>query len=766
MSTEKRFTLFLVLSFAIVMANMALVRWLAPPEPPAAEQQAGDDGDAAGEQVVEADDQPAGGQPPAGDEPGGEQPALAAPTEEVEPRWVTLGSLDPASPYRMLVTLTNRGAAIETIELSSPRYRQTDWLEIHGGYLGSMAATSAEGGGALLHSVGPGTPAAKAGLEADDVITAIDGEQIADADALAERLEDTAAEQVVNISIRRGDNARDVTATLQRWPMRIVKAEENAQLSYLLTLAELDDAQLKDDEEELAEVALRSGTWEVLSDEQKPDEVAFRFILAEQQLEVIKRYRLARLPEDNKSDDAPAYHLEMDIEIRNRDDAPHSVAYRLDGPTGLPAEGWWYANKISPDSWSGAGMRDVAITMLEKDGDVRHSLVSASTIVDSIEEAEPLRWDLPLSYIGVDAQYFACVMVPQKERPDDVWFARSTAIVAGELPPKDRRKAANVTFRATSGVHELAAGDDVTHRFRIFAGPKKPSLLATYSTPSANLEELIVYGWFGWVASPMIRILHGFYALVGNYGLAIVLLTVLVRAAMFPLSRKQALNAQKMQELQPEIKKLAEKHKKDLQARQKAQQELFRKHNYNPLSGCLPMFIQLPIFIGLYRALSVDVELRQAPLVSESVGWANNLAAPDMLFYWEPYLPGFLAAPTGWLGPYFNLLPCITIVLFLVQQKMFMPEPTDEQAALQMKIMRYMMVVIGVMFFKVPSGLCVYFIASSLWGIAERKLLPKVTAKKDDAPAPPPAKKPRPARSGSASDGDARRRRKPSKDWK
>jgi YidC/Oxa1 family membrane protein insertase len=196
---------------------------------------------------------------------------------------------------------------------------------------------------------------------------------------------------------------------------------------------------------------------------------------------------------------------------------------------------------------------------------------------------------------------------------------------------------------------------------------------------------------------------------------------------MFPLSRKQALNAARMQELQPEIKKINEKYKGNAEARTRATQELFRKHNYNPFSGCLPMFIQLPIFIGLYRSLSVDVELRQAALIP-GLEWCSNLAAPDMLFYWGNVMPGFVIS---WLGPYFNLLPCFTVALFLVQQKMFMPPPTDEQTAMQQKMMKYMMVFIGVMFFKVASGLCIYFIASSLWGIAERKLLPKSTPAPD-----------------------------------
>jgi len=213
--------------------------------------------------------------------------------------------------------------------------------------------------------------------------------------------------------------------------------------------------------------------------------------------------------------------------------------------------------------------------------------------------------------------------------------------------------------------------------------------------------------------------------------LAILLLTVIVRLAMYPLSKKQALNAQKMQELQPEIKKLHEKYKKDMEARTKAQQELFRKHNYNPLSGCLVMFVQLPIFIGLYRSLMVDIELRQAPLLGPSIRWCSNLAAPDMFFDWSGFMPTFVVEGTGilGLGPYFNILPIVTVILFIWQQKMFMPPPADEQAAMQQKIMKYMMVFMGILFFKVASGLCVYFIASSLWGITERKLLPSTSGK-------------------------------------
>jgi YidC/Oxa1 family membrane protein insertase len=129
----------------------------------------------------------------------------------------------------------------------------------------------------------------------------------------------------------------------------------------------------------------------------------------------------------------------------------------------------------------------------------------------------------------------------------------------------------------------------------------------------------------------------------------------------------------------------------------------------------------------LYRALSVDVELRQSPLFGHAIRWCSDLAAPDMLWNWSAVMPEFITKSQSLigLGPYLNVLPLVTVSLFLVTQKMTMPAPTNEQGAMQQKMMKYMTVFMGLMFYKVASGLCLYFIASSLWGIAERKLLPK-----------------------------------------
>jgi YidC/Oxa1 family membrane protein insertase len=192
---------------------------------------------------------------------------------------------------------------------------------------------------------------------------------------------------------------------------------------------------------------------------------------------------------------------------------------------------------------------------------------------------------------------------------------------------------------------------------------------------------------------------------------AIISLTVLVRSCLFPLSRKQAIMAARQKELQPHIKALKERCGDDQQRFAREQWELFRKNNINPFSGCLPLFLQLPIFIGLYTALNSAVDLRGQRFL-----WIDNLAGPDALFRLS------FALPFG-MGHDFNLLPLCTVSLFLVQQKLFMPPAQDEQQAMQYRMMNFMTGIMGILFWHQPAGLSLYFIASSLWSISERKLL-------------------------------------------
>jgi len=767
---ERRFIIFLVLSFGILSGYYWLMQKLHPPRPHLPQQQAQAAADKNHPKAVTGKDKvkpktektDKAASDKSATKPAKVAPAIqAAPEPEVSEQWITLGSADAEAPYRMLVTLTNRGAAVARIELSSPYYCDIDY---RGGYLGHLVMDpKSDAKGCPVQVVGPGTPAAEAGLKPGDVITAIDDKPVADLAAfetiLAKKLKPN---QKVDIIVLRDGHESVLQAKLRRRPLEVVRPELGDPLSMLTTLQQWDDQKLGDIEKkaeelcdqecselakeeaaakkeilhnetirhELDGVALRDVNWKLV--ESDAIHAKFRRTLPKKGLQIFKTYRLAKVPEDSLLDgNYPAYHLEFEIEIRNADDKAHKVAYRLDGPNNLPTEGKWYSSKVSRN-WGGAGLRDFIVSF----GGITPEMTGAMAIADGTQF--PPRPDTPekmLTFVGVDAQYFSAIMMPIRENPTDLWLSDVQPIRLGKVDPQHKNWA-NTSCRLTGTTKELQPGESLVNRYKFFAGPKKPALL---ENKEYRLGDLVYFGWpiFAAVAVPLTWILHAFYSITCNYGLAIILLTVLVRGCMFPLSRKQALGAQKMQELQPEIKKIQEKYKNNLEGRQKAQQELFRKHNYNPLAGCLPVFIQMPVFIGLYRSLMVAIELRDAPLLSNSIRWCSNLAAPDMLFDWHAFMPLFIVDGPGlfWLGPYFNLLPILTIILFIWQQKMFMPPPADEQAAMQQKIMQYMMIFMGVMFFKVASGLCIYFIASSLWGMAERKFLPKTTPVSDGSTA-------------------------------
>lgn len=787
---QRRYLAFFAISFAV------LLLWQMMFPPPAAvvpkQDQAAaqpeDKAAAEGEQPKAAGDAPAeDAEQGEGEQQPAQQPIVAPPVDS--PHYLTLGSIDPQGPYRFAATFDSHGAVVHRLEMASGKYRD---LDDHSGFLGDLELLKSQGG-LEVQVVVPGSPAAAAGLERGDVITSlkvagrkVEGDQLAEAGDLERALADTKPGQSIEIAIQRDGKTQQLTAKLIREPLDLVRPEaENILLhsdelpkdfqahpSLEVSLASVGpqppaEADLKKVNEELA-----SGVWAV--DEGSDDELTFSMVLPEVGLEAIKRFRIVKAPDEERGNkEYPAYHLGVEIEFRNLRSEPQTVSYSLQGPNGLPIEGFWYSQKVGR-GWSGYGIRDVVVRTFN--GSVRDFPCRdiAEDNVSAFGDGQSL------AFMGVDAQYFAAVMIPQKETADQRWYSSFEPNVAStvyELRSSYKQRYQNASFLLTSSALELAAkgedGDTAGHASTLFTGPKHPDLLAAYHSPadaSYTLSPFVYYGWFGSIGIPqaMVGILSFFYGIVRNYGLAIILLTVLVRSCMYPLSRKQAKNMQMMQELKPEMDRITQQYKNDPQARVKAQQELWQKHNYNPMGGCLLMFIQLPIFIGLYRALMVDVDLRQAALVP-GIRWCSNLAAPDMLLNWEWLpLPQWFFNGEGIfaLGPYLNILPLATVGLFLLQQKMFMPPPADEQQEMMQKVMKFMMLFMSFMFFKVASGLCLYFIASSLWGIAERKLLPKPGANGSAAvmATPPasdtPSRPKKPAKQPTGKQGKAAKRKR------
>ncbi|MGB7325131.1 MAG: YidC/Oxa1 family insertase periplasmic-domain containing protein [Rubripirellula sp.] len=663
--------------------------------------------------------------------------------------WITLGSMAANSGYYMLVTVNTRGGGIERIELTQRnddgnlKYRRVD---IRHGYLGYLAAEAAlEIDGAIVNVVGPGTPAAECGLQVGDIITSVAGTPVATRGSIDDAMLSTRPGDSVDIEIVRNGTAQTLGATLTEQPLDVVRLAKDggvdqvagnlSRQSCLMALSQVNRKSIELGENRIPGFESPSDlVWSKGESESSAagdgQSLTLEVELSATEMKSVggKPVRLKRTYVVSPAD----YSIDMTLQVDNLADEPQDLAYRLEGPNGVTLEGWWYSNKISPN-FSGAAARDVVYNTVAES----HELLSGYNLLKTAKKTPKNPYESifapdldddakSLRYIGVDAQYFAVAYVPPVEGTSFTTFRRCVAgVVADPLEvPKNQERAVNCSFILDSVIATVPAGGSMRQELQLFAGPKDPAVLEPY-----QLGSFIYYGWFERFAKLLGSLLHMLSG-VGNYALAIILLTVIVRGAMFPLSRKAAVNAQKMQELAPELKKIGEQYKDDMEGRMKAQRELQKRVGFNPMAGCLPMFLQLPIFIGLYRALSVDIELRQQPVLSGS-DWASNLAGPDMLSYWGDWMIGYFAGRgTGWLGPYFNILPVLVVGLFLAQQKLFMPPATDEQTAMTQKMMNVMTLMMGLFFFRVPAGLCIYFITSSLWGIGERIFVKKTLPKK------------------------------------
>ena len=382
--------------------------------------------------------------------------------------------------------------------------------------------------------------------------------------------------------------------------------------------------------------------------------VTFRRALPELNLEIIKRYTLEPVPAATSATTSiiPAITCSSTSSCATRPKRRNRSPISSTARPACRSKAGGIAHKISRHRWfGGAGLRDVVVRF---DGNP----------VWQIDCPQIAEGDVEPMGDGAGAGVRRRRRPILRGRDDSDAQGAQRRVVRHDRSDRGRNAArcahavtfTNVTCRMTR--QPLRAGRRC-HSPRLVPGfhwSQAARLAGQYQAagdPNHSLKDIVYYGLalFGAVARAMLGILHFFYSIVGNYGIAIVMLTVLVRGAMFPISFKQTQNMARMQALKPEMDRITEKYKTDMQKRSQAIQELYRKHNINPLGGCLPVFLQLPIFIGLYRALMVDVELRMSPLFGESIRWCSNLAAPDMFLNWSSVMPEFHQQRHGHLRP-------------------------------------------------------------------------------------------------------------------
>jgi len=290
----------------------------------------------------------------------------------------------------------------------------------------------------------------------------------------------------------------------------------------------------------------------------------------------------------------------------------------------------------------------------------------------------------PIAYAGFGDRYFLAALLPEQPTTGTLQMD-----YAG-----DEAHARLIFPRATAV------------RARVFMGPKAVDLL---DAVSPALNKAIDFGWAGFIALPFLRGLKLLYRVAPNYGVDIILLTVVVRLLTLPMSVKGQRSMIRMQRLQPQVERIREKFKDDQERLNREMVDLYKRNHVNPLGGCLPMAVQLPVFFGLYEALLNAVELRQASFV----GWMADLSAPDCL-----PIPGM---------PPISFLPCAGIPVLVILmagtaflQQWMSPKQPDPN---QQKMMMYMPVAFSVIFINLPAGLTLYYLASNLLGIAQQFVL-------------------------------------------
>ncbi|MBI2608544.1 MAG: membrane protein insertase YidC [Deltaproteobacteria bacterium] len=304
--------------------------------------------------------------------------------------------------------------------------------------------------------------------------------------------------------------------------------------------------------------------------------------------------------------------------------------------------------------------------------------------LESIQEGKDLteKLNAKVLWVGTDEQYFISTLVHQYEENGEaryrfglpkVWIGIENGIIKSYLKyPIQEKK--------------------TLFGFSLFKGPKEMDLLGSVSSTLANSID---YGWFRFIAMPLLWVLKKLYNLFQNYGLAIILLTILVKLVLYPLTHTSFKSMREMQRIQPQMKKIREKYKDDKERLNKEIMQLMKSNKVNPMGGCLPMLLQMPVFIALYRVFGSSIELRGAPFIF----WIQDLSMKD---------------------PYF-ITPILTGIVMFIQQK---STPTMGDPA-QAKMMMMTPLIFSVILFWLPSGLTLYILCNTVLTFLQQYLINK-----------------------------------------
>ena len=319
-------------------------------------------------------------------------------------------------------------------------------------------------------------------------------------------------------------------------------------------------------------------------------------------------------------------------------------------------------------------------------------------------------------WLGITDKYWLVSLMPDKD----------AAITAGfQFQRRNNQDVYQANLKHES--QTLAAGAKIDVMTRLFAGAKEISILDQYTEQYGiyNFDRAVDFGWFYYLTKPIFLLLQWIYGLIGNFGLSILILTVMVKALLFPLANKSYRSMAKMRLLQPKIEEIKKKVGDDCQKLQQEMMALYKQEGANPLAGCLPIIVQIPVFFALYKVFYVTIEMRHAPFF----GWIKDMSAPDPtsilnLFGLLPF-----DAPTAGILTIFSIgIWPILMGISMYGQQLLNPQPTDPTQA---QIMRFLPLIFTFILGGFAAGLVIYWTWNNLLSVAQQWIIMRGTKLSD-----------------------------------
>ena len=318
----------------------------------------------------------------------------------------------------------------------------------------------------------------------------------------------------------------------------------------------------------------------------------------------------------------------------------------------------------------------------------------------------PIEYNSKGGWFGITDKYWLATIIPDQS---------SNVIARYQFYTKNNKEKYQVDFKG--GIVEIPSNKSITIKSLLYAGAKEIKLLDKYEKEYSipRLDFAIDFGWYYFLTKPFLYILIFFKNISGNFGVSIILLTLLIKLIFFPLANKSYVAMQKMKELQPQLLRIKETYKNDKVKLNQEMMALYKREKVNPAAGCLPILIQIPVFFALYKILFVSLEMRHAPFYL----WIQDLSVADPtsilnLFGLLPYDPNFLPKMIN-----IGIWPLIMGISMWIQQKLN-PQPTDP---MQAKIFKFLPIFFTFILAPFPSGLVIYWTANNVLSMAQQILI-------------------------------------------